>query len=198
MRRDHMAPVLMRSKLFVPGSRPELFSKALASEADAISIDLEDAVEETRKAEARIAVGEFLHGSATAASRKLVIVRVNAVSTAHFISDIETIVSPQLALINPPMAESAADVRGAAAALARVEQQQGIASPIGLLVNIESPKGLRLAAEIAGADARVAGLQLGFGDLLEPLGIDRRNPAAVPRGQLMIRVAPRHAGPCAG
>ncbi len=189
-----MAPVLMRSKLFVPGSRPELFSKALASEADAISIDLEDAVEETRKAEARIAVGEFLHGSATAASRKLVIVRVNAVSTAHFISDIETIVSPQLALINLPMAESAADVRGAAAALARVEQQQGIASPIGLLVNIESPKGLRLAAEIAGADARVAGLQLGFGDLLEPLGIDRRNPAAVQQVQLMMRLAAGEAG----
>ena len=40
----------MRSKLFVPASRPELFSKAMHSEADAISIDLEDAVVEGRKA----------------------------------------------------------------------------------------------------------------------------------------------------
>ena len=39
----------MRSKLFVPASRPELFLKALAGEADAISFDLEDAVEESRK-----------------------------------------------------------------------------------------------------------------------------------------------------
>ena len=34
----------MRSKLFVPGSRPELFDKALASAADALSFDLEDSV----------------------------------------------------------------------------------------------------------------------------------------------------------
>ena len=40
----------MRSKLFVPGSRPELFAKALAGEADAISLDLE----EGRKAEAEV------------------------------------------------------------------------------------------------------------------------------------------------
>ncbi len=41
--------MLMRSKLFVPASRPELFSKALASAADAISFDLEDAVVAARK-----------------------------------------------------------------------------------------------------------------------------------------------------
>ena len=43
----------MRSKLFVPASRPELFDKALASMADALSFDLEDAVALTRKQEAR-------------------------------------------------------------------------------------------------------------------------------------------------
>ncbi|WP_235491073.1 aldolase/citrate lyase family protein, partial [Achromobacter sp. DMS1] len=42
----------MRSKLFVPGSRPELFAKALAGPADALSFDLEDAVAAGRKAEA--------------------------------------------------------------------------------------------------------------------------------------------------
>ena len=48
-------PILppMKSKLFVPGSRPELFAKALASAADGISFDLEDAVSESRKDEAR-------------------------------------------------------------------------------------------------------------------------------------------------
>ena len=50
----------MRSKLFVPGSRPELFAKAAASAADALSFDLEDAVAKDRKAEARAAVGAFL------------------------------------------------------------------------------------------------------------------------------------------
>jgi citrate lyase subunit beta/citryl-CoA lyase len=43
----------MRSKLFVPASRPELFAKAMASEADALSFDLEDAVDEALKDESR-------------------------------------------------------------------------------------------------------------------------------------------------
>ena len=50
----------MRSKLFVPGARPELFQKAFASSADAISIDLEDAVPETMKAHARGDVARFV------------------------------------------------------------------------------------------------------------------------------------------
>jgi citrate lyase beta subunit len=49
---------MIRSKLFVPGSRPELFDKAFASSADAVSFDLEDAVPPERKAEARVAAGE--------------------------------------------------------------------------------------------------------------------------------------------
>ncbi len=47
----------MRSKLFVPGSRPELFAKAMASEADALSFDLEDSVDEQRKDVARADLG---------------------------------------------------------------------------------------------------------------------------------------------
>ena len=43
----------MRSKLFVPGTRPQLFAKALAGEAGALSFDLEDSVPAERKAEAR-------------------------------------------------------------------------------------------------------------------------------------------------
>jgi hypothetical protein len=43
----------MRSKLFVPGSRPELFEKAWQSEADAVSFDLEDAVAASAKGQAR-------------------------------------------------------------------------------------------------------------------------------------------------
>jgi citrate lyase subunit beta/citryl-CoA lyase len=50
----------MRSKLFVPASRPELFAKALAGEADALSFDLEDAVAEARKDEARGLLRNFL------------------------------------------------------------------------------------------------------------------------------------------
>ncbi len=189
-----MLDVLMRSKLFVPGSRPELIAKALATDADAISIDLEDAVEESRKADARVAVGEALRSLASAPTGKLVIVRVNSVRTAHFAADLDAVVSPSVAMINLPMAESGEDVRASAVALERIERERGIEAPIGLLVNIESPKGLRLAAEIASAAKRVVGLQLGFGDLLEPLGIDRRNATAVQQIQLAMRLAAGEAG----
>jgi len=183
----------MRSKLFVPGSRPELFAKALAGEADAISIDLEDAVEESRKREARTAVREFLRALPVDRS-KTIIVRVNGIATEHFEADVEAIAGPGLDLVNVPMTETAADVRKAAAVIARVEKTKGIAQPIGILANVETAKAFRLAAEIAAADKRVAGLQLGFGDLLEPLRIDRYDPAVVLHFQLGVRLAAGEAG----
>jgi citrate lyase subunit beta/citryl-CoA lyase len=188
-----MTPGVMRSKLFVPGSRPEFFAKAMAGEADAISIDLEDAVEESRKTEARAAVREFLRGL-PAGKSKTIIVRVNGIATEHFEADVEAIAGPGLDLINVPMTETGDDVRKAAAVIARVEKAKGIVQPIGILANVETAKAFRLAAEIASADPRVAGLQLGFGDLLEPLSIDRYDPAVVLHFQLGVRLAAGEAG----
>ena len=185
---------LIRSKLFVPGARPELFAKALAGDADAISIDLEDAVLEERKDEARQALTRFLQSDAASGHGKTIIVRINGLETPHFERDIQACAWPAVDVINLPKAESADDVRRTAEALARWEQAHGCARPIGILANIESPRGLRLAAEIAGADARVVGLQLGFADLLEPLGIDRANPAAIQQLQLAVRLAAGEAG----
>ena len=185
---------LIRSKLFVPGARPDLFAKALASGADAISIDLEDAVLEERKAEARAALAQFLRSPGSTGHGKTLIVRVNGLATPHFDSDIEACAWPATGLVNLPKAESAGDVRRAADALARWERERGMTRPIGILANIESPRGLRLAAEIACADPRVVGLQLGFADLLEPLGMDRANPAAIEQLQLAVRLAAGEAG----
>lgn len=186
---DTMTRRLIRSKLFVPGARPELFTKALTSEADAISIDLEDAVQEDCKAEARESVTRFLTAPAFSSQGKAIIVRVNGLDTPHFETDVKACAWPGLDILNLPKAESPEDVHAAAAALARHESERGIDRPIGILVNIESPRGLRRAAEIADADPRVIGLQLGFGDLLEPLGIARDNPAAIQQIQLALRLA---------
>src|SRR5688572_22727430 len=146
----------MRSKLFVPGSRPELFAKALASSADAISIDLEDSVVENRKAEARATVRDFLLSPQARSTTKAIIVRVNALDTPHFEADVQAIVQPGLALLNVPKAESAANIHAAVAMLERVEAANGVTTPLRVLANIETPKGLRFAAEIAGAHSRVA------------------------------------------
>lgn len=185
---------LMRSKLFVPASRPELFAKALAGPADAISFDLEDAVQESRKAEARETLRTFLRQSSSRPSGKVVIVRVNGLATPHFDADIAAVADPAVDMINLPKPESAADVRAAAASLARYERERGIDWPIAILANIESPRGLRLAAEIASAHPRVVGLQLGLGDLFEPFGIDRADAQAVHAMQLAVRLAAAEAG----
>jgi citrate lyase subunit beta/citryl-CoA lyase len=79
-------------------------------------------------------------------------------------------------------------------ALARFEAERGIEHPIGILANIESPRGLRCAAEIAVSHPRIVGLQLGFGDLLEPLGIDRSYALAIQHIQLALRLAAGEAG----
>ena len=184
----------MRSKLFVPGSRPELFPKALAGPADALSFDLEDSVLETAKAEARRLVTLVLQSPESVASKKTLLVRVNGLATPHFDADLAAIVGPRLDLINVPKVESAEDIRIVAEVLARLEAERGLTRPIGILANIESPRGLRFAAEIAGADPRVAGLQIGFADLLDPLGIDRTNAAAIHQLQLAVRLAAGEAG----
>jgi len=184
----------MRSKLFVPASRPELFAKALAGDADALSFDLEDAVHEARKADARAALGTFLDEAPGRVRGKVVIVRVNGLGTPHFEADLAAVARPGVDIVNLPKPESAEDVRAAAAALDRCEAGRGIDRPIGILANIESPRALRRAAEIAGAHPRVVGLQLGLGDLFEPYGIDRADAAAVHGIQVAVRLAAAEAG----
>jgi citrate lyase subunit beta/citryl-CoA lyase len=184
---------MMRSKLFVPGSRPELFEKALAGNADGLSFDLEDAVAEPRKQEARSAVQAMLERLGQQ-SRKVLVVRVNAVDTPHFEADIEAVVRPGLAMINLPKPANADAVRAASAAIAAVEKRMDMKTRIGLLLNIETPSALRGAAVLATADARVCGLQLGLGDLFEPLGVHRREQAAVAHAMFAVRMAAGEAG----
>src|ERR1700744_3245498 len=73
--------------------------------------------------------------------------------------------------------------------MAALERERAIAIPLGILPTIESPRGLRLAAEIARASARVIGLQLGFADLLEPMGIARDSVFARDQIRLSLRLA---------
>src|SRR5688572_26171121 len=108
----------MRSKLFVPGSRPEFFEKALRSAADALSFDLEDSVDPRRKEEARTEVVRFLR-ALPSDHGKTIIVRVNALDTPYFEADIEAIAESGVDLVNLPKPTSAADVRACADALAR-------------------------------------------------------------------------------
>ena len=192
---DHRCPDAdARSKLFVPASRPELFAKALASAADAISFDLEDAVAESRKDEARATLAAFLATEAGPTHGKTILVRVNAPGTAHFEADMRAMAATGVQMINLPMVENPDQVQIAAQMLADFEAKAEASRPISLLLNIETPRGLRLAALLAGAHPRVAGLQIGYADLMEPLGIDRHDEAALSFIRLSVRLAAAEAG----
>ena len=191
----------MRSKLFVPASRPELFSKAMASAADALSFDLEDAVASDSKGMARAALESFLRGDSANLSsarasqtQQTLIVRVNAVDTAHFDADLSASIWPALHVINLPMVESAQTVCWAAEKIAQWVQARSIDHPVGILANIESPRGLRMAAEIALSHPSVVGLQIGYGDLFAPLGILSGEPSATQFVRTAVRMAAGEAG----
>lgn len=184
----------MRSKLFVPGARPELFAKALAGEADALSFDLEDSVAAERKAEARQQVAGFVATAAAREAAKAIIVRINAPDTPWFEDDVRAMAGAGVALLNLPKIESPAALLDAVAVLERAEAAHGVADPIRVLVNIETPQALALAGAIACAHPRVAGLQLGLGDLFEPQAIDRRDRASVHAAMFAVRMAAAQAG----
>lgn len=184
----------MRSKLFVPGSRPELFAKALAGDADAVSFDLEDAVAEEAKPHARAALTGFLEGAAVAHGAKILIVRTNALASAHFVADLDAVVRPRVDLINLPKIESPAALLAAVVMIEQAEREHGVTRPIGLLVNVETPQALADAAGIAAAHPRVSALQLGLGDLFEEHGIDRTDPRNVHAAMFALRLAAAQAG----
>jgi citrate lyase subunit beta/citryl-CoA lyase len=184
----------MRSKLFVPASRPDFFQKALASAADALSFDLEDAVTESRKAEARENLRSFLMSPEARNSKKTIIVRVNALDSPHFESDIQAVLLPRIDLLNLPKPGTAAEVQRAARLMEEAESKNGLSEPVRMLLNIETPIAIRNAFALASAHPRVAGLQLGFADLFGPLSIARQNTAAIETAMFMVRIAAGEAG----
>ncbi|MES2951688.1 MAG: CoA ester lyase [Pseudomonadota bacterium] len=94
--------------LFVPANRPERINKALASGADAVIVDLEDAVAPDAKDAARQALGTWL---STADVDRPVLVRVNGVDTPWHAADLAVCRASGVAAVMLPKAESPADLR---------------------------------------------------------------------------------------
>jgi citrate lyase subunit beta/citryl-CoA lyase len=172
----------IRSYLYVPGSDPRRIEKALASEADAVILDLEDAVAPNRKEEARETIAGFLRSR----HEKPVFVRANAPGSALAEEDIEAVAGPNLAGLRLPKTESAAAVRQVAGRLEDLECEAGIQCLI------ESALGLELAFEIARAHERVVGMSLGEADLAADLGV--RDEAGLLYARSRLVVATRAAG----
>lgn len=172
----------IRSYLYVPGSDPRRIENALASEADAVVLDLEDAVAPNRKEEARETVAGFLRSG----DEKPIFVRVNVPGSALAEEDIEAVAEPNLAGLRLPKTESAEAVRRVAKRL------EDLRCEAGIQCLIESALGLELVFEIARAHERVVGMSLGEADLAADLGV--RNDVGLLYARSRLVVATRAAG----
>src|SRR3712207_759185 len=151
----------MRSLLFVPGDRPDRMEKALRAGADALILDLEDAVAPAAKPEARRHVAEFLNANSTAR----LWVRINPLDGDESDRDLAAILPSHPDGIVLPKAEGGASV----AELTRRLTERGNATAQILAIATETPAAIFQLGSYGGSK-RLAGLTRGAGELTAGLG----------------------------
>jgi citrate lyase subunit beta/citryl-CoA lyase len=154
-----------RSWLFVPGDRPERFAKAIASGADAIILDLEDAVSAARKGEARDAVKAFLTDRPAA---PVVAVRINPLGSAEIEADLAALAGSRPDVLVMPKAEGAATIEALDGRLAA----HGLAAIPLLPIATETPAAVFQLGTYAECGERLAGLTWGAEDLPAAIGAE--------------------------
>ena len=156
---------LERSMLYVPASRPNMIEKAAASDADAVCIDLEDAVAVDEKPAGRANVIQAFRDIDF--GRKLKAFRMNGLDTPFAYRDLIEVVEAagdRVDIIMMPKAHLPEDVRFVCMLLTQIELAKGFKRQIGLEVQIESAKGFVWLREIAAASPRLQALIFGPGD----------------------------------
>jgi citrate lyase subunit beta / citryl-CoA lyase len=158
----------LRALLFVPGVRPDLFEKAARSGADAIVLDLEDAVAPASKERARSAVADAITPLAAATGQEI-FVRVNDLSTAWCKEDLSAVARPGLTGITLPKVERAQDILHVAGELDGLEAAAGLpGGSIDIQPLLETALGIHDAYEILTSSTRIRSCWGGFakdGDL---------------------------------
>lgn len=185
----------IRSALFVPGNRPERVDKAVATAADHVIIDLEDAVAVSQKKESRALVRDKI----IAHRDRGILVRVNGLETAFFKGDLEAILLKELGGLVLPKTENSRQVGEMHRLLVdfekKLELQNGSTAVIFL---IESAMGVQNIFQIASAATELKReflIALGAADYALDMGIEITKDGAelmYPRSR--IAVACRAAG----
>lgn len=160
---------IKRSMLFVPGNNPGMLQTCGVFEADAVILDLEDAVAPLEKDTARYLVSQALLNVDFGNSKK--VVRINPLDTYAQV-DIKMIVpaGPDALLI--PKVQSEADIKTVVELIAAAEQPGQ--KQVGIIALIETPRGIAEAFHIAMADQRrVVALAFGAEDYTAALGAIR-------------------------
>jgi len=152
-----------RSVLYMPGANERALDKARGLPADALILDLEDAVAPDAKAAARENVLKALAQGGY--GKREIFVRMNGLETPWGRADAEAIAKSGADVILVPKVESAAQVRQVATIL----EQAGAPDSMTIWVMSETPLGILHAEEIANAHPRLAGFVMGTNDLVKDL-----------------------------
>jgi citrate lyase subunit beta/citryl-CoA lyase len=164
--------------LYVSGDRPERIAKAMASSADVVIIDLEDAVAPERKAAAREETTQAA-GNAAKHGRR-VQVRVNATGSTWADADLSMVSAlPEAVGVRLPKCESVEALRAVAG---RLDGSR-------LHVLVETAAGLERAYELATAHPAVASVGLGEADLRADLGVTSDDGLLWARGRIVSAAA---------
>jgi len=182
----------LRSFLFAPGNHARRVEKALSLDADAVILDLEDAVASAEKRATRDAVIAAL----VRPRRALLYVRVNAVDTEFCYGDLAATVRPGLDGVILPKVESAAGLATADWLLAQLEREQGLMPrTIDLVPIIETARGLNQIDAILAAGTRVRRIAFGAGDFTLDVNMAwSRDEAELAYARAKIVTASRAAG----
>ncbi|MGA9278257.1 HpcH/HpaI aldolase/citrate lyase family protein [Ilumatobacter sp.] len=187
-------PRLRRSELTTPGSNPAMIAKAVATDADVVIIDLEDAVAPDEKVAARSNVVHALLGSDWGRSARAY--RINSVDTAWCHDDVIDVVSragAHLDVVVVPKVMAAREVWFVDDLLTQLELKLGLEPQrIGLEVLIEEAHALTAIDSIARSSPRVEALVLGVGDLAASLGMRLGHIGDVPDGAGDVWASARH------
>lgn len=159
---------LFRSMLFAPGNHPRKVEKCLQLSADAVILDLEDAVAISEKEATRAVVVEALQAPRKAQGY----IRVNAIDTAFCYGDVQAAVASGVDGIMLPKLESASDLRTIDWLVSQLERERGLAEgSIDILPIIETGRGIAAVEEICNAGTRMKRLSFGAGDYTLDMGL---------------------------
>jgi citrate lyase subunit beta/citryl-CoA lyase len=171
MTADRAHSPLLRSLLFVPGDSERKLTKAQAVAADALIVDLEDAVAAANKPRARELAAEFCADRRTMRARSLW-VRVNALGEPWFTDDVAAAVRAKADGIVLPKPRSVADVLELRRRLDALEELEGSSSGATKILPVatETPASLFALGDYGRAGARLAALAWGAEDLSTAVG----------------------------
>ncbi len=163
MTSDGSAARPRRSVLYMPGSNARALEKAKGLPADALILDLEDAVAPDAKAEARAQVCAAVHDGGY--GDREIIIRVNGADTPWGDDDLKAAAVAGAEAILIPKVESAQMVQDAAAKMTAAGAPDGT----NLWCMMETPRGILQAEEIAGSNPRLKCFVMGTSDLTKDL-----------------------------